>query len=46
MYLSVIGVVGTFMALNYFNKKYKTNVIKPELVTPDNLNLDSVVLAS
>jgi hypothetical protein len=46
MYLSVIGVVGTFMALNYFNKKDKTNVIKPELVTPDNLNLDTAILAS
>jgi hypothetical protein len=46
MYLSVIGVLGTFMALNYFNKKYKTNVIKPALVTSDNLSLDSAVLAS
>jgi hypothetical protein len=40
MYLSVIGVAGTFMALRYFNKKYKRdNNIKIET---GNLILNSV----
>ncbi len=42
MYLSVIGVLGTFMALHYFNKKYKSeNSIER---VPDNLILSSLAL--
>jgi len=42
MYLSVIGVVGTFMALHYFNKKYKSdNSIE---IVPGNLILNPLVL--
>ena len=39
MYLSVIGVIGTFMALRYFNKKYKNDLIKTEFINSENLNL-------
>lgn len=43
MYLSVIGVVGTFMALRYFNRKYKSDRITE--IEPGNLILNSLALS-
>lgn len=43
MYLSVIGVLGTFMALRYFNKKYKSE--KNIEIEPGNLILNSLALS-
>ncbi len=44
MYLSVIGVIGTFMALHYFNKKYKNDFIETEFINSENLNLNERIL--
>ena len=44
MYLSVIGVIGTFMALRYFNKKYKNDFVKTKVINQENLDLKEPVL--
>lgn len=44
MYLSVIGVAGTFMALQYFNKKYKNDIIETTFINSENLNLNEPIL--
>lgn len=43
MYLSVVGVLGTFMALRYFNRKYKSE--KNIEIEPGNLILNSLALS-
>lgn len=43
MYLSVVGVLGTFMALRYFNKKYKSD--RNIEIEPGNLILNSLALS-
>lgn len=42
VYLSIVGVAGTFLALHYFNKKYKNE--NSMEITPDNLILKPLIL--